>query len=449
MKKALAIILALVLVFALVGCATTTDNPDTSAPTSNEPSNEPSGANSVAPPSGDSSSPFPNANEDGSINLDTIAHFDRNYDYTQNEKYKITYIAQDGGPLYQQSAAAYEHWAPLYNMEWAGFISTNGDADLYLTSLQNQLDQGIRAFILDPDTTIMPAVVDIMNDYPDAHYMTQMAPPRDGIEGDGVPVGGNLIHPYVGFDNYDAGYQVTKRLIEWKDENLADVAWEDIGFLCFDFSVSPPLHERVIATQDLWEETTGSLDNFFIADTVSTGINLQGGLDAAGPIMTTEGGQYMYWLVNGLIDDFALAAASLIDQQGLTDNSCVITFGGSGLQMQWDEGQQDSFRYALFTAQNLYAEPIIGAVYAYINDWATPDSIWPSWVKWDDHGEGDHTYSQLRLPTVWLTYDTYKHYLEWTDMYAFADAYPYSPDGINMDDFTPFVDEVPADFAAP
>lgn len=447
MKKVLAIILALVLVFTLVACTTDTkSDPDTQS--SNSGTTDADVSNSVAPPEGDASSPYPNANEDGTINLDTIAHFDRNYDYTQNEVIKVAYLAQDGGPLYQQSADAYEHWAPLYNMEWAGFISTNGDADLYMTSLQNLLDQGVTAFILDPDNTIFPAVVDLLSDYPDVEWMSQMSAPRDGTDGDGVPIGGNMVHPYVGFDNYDAGKQVTKGLIEWKEETYPDVPWEDIAFLSFDFSLSPPLHDRVIASEDLWLETTGSLDNFFTADTASTGINLQGGLDAAGPIISTNT-DYKYWLVNGLLDDFAMAAASILDQQGLTENSCVITFGGSALQMQWDEGQQDSFRYALFTAQNLYAEPIIGAVYAYLHGWATPNTIWPSWIKWDDHGLGENTYPQLRLPTVWLEYETYKNYLEWTDMYTFADAYPYSQDGINSDDFSPYVDEIPADFTAP
>jgi hypothetical protein len=431
MKKGLAILLALVFVFTLFACADNTG----AAPTKSSAAAEGKHA-------------YPNCNADGTINLDTIAHFDANYNYTQNEKIKCTYIAQDGGPLYQQSAAAYEHWAPLFNMEWAGFISSNGDADLYMTSLQNQLDQGVRAFILDPDSTIFPSVVDLMNKYPDCAWMSQMAAPRDSTTGEGIPPGGNMINPYVGFDNYDAGIQVTARLLEWKEKNLPDVAWEDIGFLMMAFSTAPPLNERVNASKDLWQETTGALDNFFIADCVSTGINLQGGIDAATPVITTHS-DYKYWLVNGLIDDFAIAAATILDQQGLTDNSCVICFGGSGLQMQWDAGTQNAFRYALFTAQNLYAEPIIGAVYAYLQGWATPDTIWPSWIKWDDHGGDGHTYPQLRLPTVWLEPDTYKHYLEWTDMYAKASAYDYPQEGIKMDDFSPFVKEVPADFKAP
>ena len=65
----------------------------------------------------DDAKAYPNCNEDGSINYDTIAHFDSDYDYSQTEKVKVAYISQAGTVLYQQSADAYEHWAPLFNME--------------------------------------------------------------------------------------------------------------------------------------------------------------------------------------------------------------------------------------------------------------------------------------------------------------------------------------------
>ena len=237
MKKVLAIILALVLVFALFACGT--KKPETSAPAASaSPSAAPGSAEpgASAPADGEKSSPYPNANPDGTINLDKIAHYDKNYDYTQNEKIKCTYIAQDGGPLYQQSAAAYEHWTPLFNMEWAGFISSNGDADLYMTSLQNQLDQGVRAFILDPDSTIFPSVADLMDDYPDTAWMSQMAAPRDGTSGEGVPPGGHMIHPSVGFDNYDAGVQVTNKL-EWK--RTSKIFDSDFAFVTLAFSTAP------------------------------------------------------------------------------------------------------------------------------------------------------------------------------------------------------------------
>ena len=430
MKKVLALVLAVLLALSLFAC----DKKDA------DPKDTGTSGNS-------SSKPYPNANADGSINLDKIAHYDADYDYTQNEKIKVCYISQAGGPLYQQSADAYKHWAPLYNMEWAGYTSANSDSNLYLTTLQNMLDQGVRAFILDPDNTIFPAVLDIMNEYPDAAWMSQMSAPRDGVTGPGIPSGGHMINPYVGFNNYDAGWQVSKKCIEWKEENFPDVSWDEVGFICIAYTVSPQLQERVTASEDLWVQTTGSNANFFAPDCTAGGFSVQTAIDAVGPVISTNS-DIKYWLVNGLVDDFAQGAASVISQQGLTDTSCIATFGGSGLQMQWDGGQFDAFRYALFTAQNLYAEPIIGGVYAFLQGWATADTIWPSWVKHDDKGPDNHTYPQLRLPTVWLEPETYKHYLEWTDMYAKATAYDYSQDGISLDDYSPFVTDIPADYKA-
>ena len=433
MKKVLALLLVLAMVFSMTACG---KEP--------APSTTP-GTSTGTTPAGTGKA-YPNCNADGTINLDTIAHFDNEYDYTQNPKLKVAYIAQAGGPLYQQSADAYEHWAPLYNMEWMGYVSANGDSDLYMTSLQNFIDQGVTCFILDPDSTIFPAVKNLVdNAGVQVHWMSQMSAPRDGESGDGIPVGGNLIHPYVGFDNYDAGLQVINKLVEWKNETYPDVPWSEFGLVNMAYSVSPPLQERVQAAHDVWAQVAGN-DNIWDADCVSTGMNLQGGIDAVGPIISTHS-EIKYWLGTGLIDDFAQAAATVIEQQGLTETSCVVDFGGSALQMQWDAGKTDSYRYALFTAQNLYAEPILGAVYAFANGWATPDTIWPSWINWNDKGGDDHTYPQLRLPTEWLKPDTYKHYLEWTDMYAHANAYEYSQDGITLDDYTPFVSEVPAEYA--
>ena len=456
MKKTLALVLALLMVLGLCACAGDTGSTSTPAPANQPAASGGSSSGDSGSSSGGSEAPapaktgkaYPNCNEDGSINLDTIAHYDAEYDYTQNEKFKVAYLVQQSGPLYQQSADAYEHWAPLFNMEWAGFISANGDTDMFLTNLQTAIDQGVRGFILDPDSTIFPSVLAKLQQYPDVFWMSQMSPPRDGADGEGVPVGGNLINNYVGFDNVEAGRQVTRRLVQWKNETYPDVPWSEVGFLMMDYTVSPPLDERRIGSLEVFLEAGGLEENFFVADTVSTGMTMQGGKDAAGPIVSSNS-KIKYWLCNGLFDDMAQAAASIFDQQGLTDTSCVCVFGGSALQMQWDAGQQDAFRYAVFTAQNLYAEPIIGAVYAFLNGWATPDNIWPKWVKWDDHGTDGHTYSQLRLPTEPLEYETYKHYLEWTDMYAHADAYPYSQDGISLNDYSPFVSEVPADYKQP
>ena len=441
MKKALVILLALVMAASL--CAACGDGGKTSpAPASSNPP----AANTPA----SKGKAYPNANPDGSINLDTVAHYDVEYDYTQNPRFKFVYLATENSFLYDMAATAYEHWAPIFNMEWVGFLAANGDDDMFLTNLQQLIDQGVKGFVLDPNTVIFPACVEIIEKYPDVKWMSQMAPPRDGATGAGIPIGGNLINPYVGFDNVDAGVQQVYKLIEWKEANIPNVPYEQIGIISMGFSTSPPLQERVIGAKQAWDEKgihAVEGENYFVVDTSSTGLNLQGGLDAAGPVISTHS-QFKNWLVMGLIDDLGQAAATIIDQQGLTAGSCVVTFGGSGFIAQWDGGQHDACRYALYTANNLYSEPIVGAVYAYLMGWATPNTIWPSWIKWDDHGAPPNTYPQLRLPTVWLEEADYQHYLEWSDLYAKADAYHYNIPGLTLDDYSPFI-PVPDDFKKP
>ena len=123
------------------------------------------------------------------FNLDKVGHFDADFDYSKNAKHeKFAYIAAAGTVLYQLSANAYEHWCPLFNLEWADFLSSNGDSDMYLTMLQTKIDEGVKGFVLDPDATIFPSVLSLLEKYPDVKWMSQMAPPRDGATGDGVPV---------------------------------------------------------------------------------------------------------------------------------------------------------------------------------------------------------------------------------------------------------------------
>ena len=141
MRKAQVLILLFVLLLLLCACAKNEGGQNN--PLQNEPGREEPGK---TPGSG---KPYPNADPDGGINLDKIAHYDREYDYTQNPRYRVAYLTIESGPLYQQSAEAYEHWAPLYNCEWASFLSSGSDSDLFLTNLQNLIDQGVEGFILD------------------------------------------------------------------------------------------------------------------------------------------------------------------------------------------------------------------------------------------------------------------------------------------------------------
>ena len=190
MRKLLALALAAAMVFSLAACgggsgsggaSDGADAVESAAPAADA-------ADAAEPASAEGSVPSPHANEDGSVNLDMVAYYDPNYDYTQNERLRVAYITGASGPLYQEANEAYGVWCGMENMEYLGMSSSEGDNDMYMTLLQNHLDQGIDILILDPDTTIWPSVAAVLENYPDVAWMGMMASARTAD--------GALNHPF-------------------------------------------------------------------------------------------------------------------------------------------------------------------------------------------------------------------------------------------------------------
>ena len=470
MKRFLALFLALTLAVSLCACGSAPAGSgapaESSAPTeSSAPAESPAPTESSTPADGGAAlptpgveisdagadgKPYPNCFADGSVDPDTVANYDPAYDYSKNECFRIAYLAISDTPLYQLSADACEHWCPLFHLEWAGFFNADGDNDLFLSNLREQIDQGIRGFILAPDPAAFPDALAILEQHPDVFWMSQVSPPRDGASGENIPLGGNLINNFVTeIDDTESGRIVSRRLVRWKNETYPDVPWSEVGFLMMDFSASPTFHARGIGSGEVFLAAGGREENFFTADCLATGLSMQGGIDAAEPIVSAHP-EIKCWLCNGLFDDLAQAAASVFEQHGLTDAAAVGVYGGSALIQQWDEtGLENSFRFAVFTAQSLLTEPVIGSLAALLNGWVTPDSIWPSWVKWDDHGVDGHSYSQLCTPYAYLEHDNYQKYLAWIDLYTQSDNYSYSTQGVSLSDFSSIPTDVPANYLKP
>ncbi|MBR2737952.1 MAG: hypothetical protein IKD88_04495 [Lachnospiraceae bacterium] len=377
----------------------------------------------------------PNANPDGSINLDMVALVDPEYDYSQNPSFRVCYIASASTQLYTKAADYAALLCDQMNMEWMGFSSAEGDNDLYMTMLQQQLDAGYDIYILDPDSTIFPTVVALMDQYPEVSWITQMAPARDGAEGEGIPVGGNLLHPSIGFSNYEAGWRQMERLFEWINEEYPDADWSEVGCISMDYSLVPLLHERTLAAMDYWAENAPAeaQANIFDADCSAAGMTQQAAMDIVAPILTNNS-SIRYWLIQGNMDDWAQGAATVMANAGLEETSCAVTFGGSNLEQQWDAGVQSCFRYALTSASAQYIGTCLGACYAEQMGWATMDELWPSWVKSSDHGGEGHTYATFLVPTFWEDYDTYQTFLEWTDLISGANYYDYDVE-VSLDDY--------------
>ncbi len=423
MKKLLAIVLAMLMALSLFACGgtTTTSDPDESAPASVAPTKEPESEGQK------------NTGKTGDHPLDKVGFFDPEFDYASGPRFKVQYMVSVTSPLYDMFSSAFAFWAEKMNIEYSPLWASGGDNDAYLNNLTTFINQGVDGFLLDPDPATFPRIAEICDEAGVA-WMSCMSPAQaDATQ--------PLLRPYVGFDQIWFGRQMAAKLIEYKKTEWADVPADEIGYIAVDYSLAGVLHDREVGAEQMWVESGESMDHFYIADTVTVGPTMDGANTAVTAILSQQP-QYTHWLVSAMFDDAAMGAAAALDAMGFTDNACVVTIGGTSLQRQWDSGMEDAWRFAMFTPQTIYAEPIIGALYAFMSGQATPETIWPSWV---DKSRGDK-YARLLLPSYWMTHENYKRLLEWSDVYAGADEYDYDPTGLTRDTFNARMD-IPESYA--
>ncbi|MCQ2452835.1 MAG: hypothetical protein MJ075_06860 [Oscillospiraceae bacterium] len=450
MKKLIALLLVALMAFSLVACG---GSPAETKPAETPAADAETPAADAEAPDADAETPAaagnvvatPNMNADGSINYDLICNYDPNYDYSQNPQYRVCYMAHSADIMYSQSAECYEIWAGKMNMQWDGFVSAGADSDQFLTNLQTYLDQGTQLFIMDPDMTIYPAIQGIIEPYVEAgeaYWMSQMGEARDWVNITEQLPYGELYRPFAGFEYYGGGQICGETLVNWWKETYPDADISEVGFAALDLSLSPALHDRMQGAYDVFASQEGvTEDQLFIIDTVANGITVQGGLDCMTPVIATHT-NLKYWLVFGLIDDTAIGAANACELAGIGDQCAVMSIGGPGFQTQMDAGQAGAYRFCYAIPYLMFAEPIIGALYAQVNGWASADELWPSWVKDYDHGGEGHNYAVYLLPSWVISADNYASLFAWCDMYAGVEYYGYDQTGVSLDDYSPFM-EVP------
>jgi hypothetical protein len=415
MKKILAIVLVVLMALSLFACAKEEPTTPSASPSATTPSNTPG-----TPSAG------PTVNPTGG----EIGMYDPDYDYNANTRYKVQYVVLATQGLYEAFSDAFEHWATQMNIEYLGMQEYGGDKDAYLSNLPT-LAKATDGLLVDPDSQMYTRVAEILDEL--GHpWMGCMAAPRD-YEAEGMP----LIHPFVGFDNYQVGTIFPPKLLEYKDKLWPDVPLDDFGFITVDFSTAFPLKQREMGAKDtLAQVAPDLLDRYFVADTSINTFDVDTSSQVVSTVLS-QNPDIEYWLVFAEVDDMAKGAAAALDTMGLTDNSAVMTFGGTGLQLQWDEGRQDAWRAACYLPQTIYAEPIIGALYAFMNGDATPETIWPEWVNANDKGGPDANYASRLLPYYWIEYDNYKAMIKWSDLYAGSNYFPdYPADGLTRDSYS-------------
>ncbi|NLT13097.1 MAG: sugar ABC transporter substrate-binding protein [Clostridiales bacterium] len=423
MKKALTILLAVLMIVSLFACASQssgTSTPASGAPASSAPA-------SSAPASGEPAS-------DDSKYPKEAGFFDPDFDYTKYDKYKVAFLSMTAGELWDAFDVAYENWANKVNIDYTNlWAPTQYSADEFLSGMQTFVDQGFDGLILEAGTQNYERVAEILGEAG-----------VEWVSGLGVARASSgsyqLLHPQVGFDNFTIGMQTLDLLVKWKDETFPDVPYDKVGMLLLDYSYSPDIHNRGIGMEQQWAKLHpefGAFDpapdknpkNFFIGDIASAQYPDQTAAQNLATQFLSNPGDIEVWLIGTPADLYSVGAANAADNLGMTDKVCTACQGGVALPTRWDSGIDDAWRFAIFSSQQIYAEPIVCQLWAYMSGQATPETIFQDWVNVNDKGDvkdengkviEEHSYAIMMLPYQPLTKDNYKDYLEWTDLYAFG-----------------------------
>jgi predicted small secreted protein len=237
-KKRRSIAIILVLVMCLAFIAACNGNGGTTAPGGGQPA--------VTGGNGD---PTPAVDSPGPRNL---GFWDRDYDYTQHPRFRFVYMISGPGPLFDTWDTGFAMWADRLNMDYHGmWAPADGSTEEFLLQLETFIDMGMDGIIFDADDTIVWRVVEILEEN-NVAWMGGMSQSRDlahPYSVDGEFVAGRMLGSSVGFNNIAVGREMATAMIDWTAANRPDISPDRMGFLAFDFTLAPQLHERALGAE--------------------------------------------------------------------------------------------------------------------------------------------------------------------------------------------------------
>lgn len=386
MKKAISVVLALLMIFTLVACGT---GATPSASPSTEPSSTPS--TEVSP----SEAPSPSENADVSASEDAIGFFKSGVDPASRETYNIVFAYPRPMQLMQNITNVLEELSTKLNYKITTTTGDN-DIDVYIQNLEVLAGQGTDGFInvIDPNSS---ARIKEVLDETGIPYIGLLNTVRDES--------GSANVPCVALDGITAGHTEIQWLFDNYKTYWGDIDATQIGLIDVTFSPNKDFQDRHDGAMEKFKEllpsntTIVSLDGVIGKLDTDTGYNLVSTTFAANP-------DVKYWFVATCLEQYAQGAARAAESIKIEDKVLITTVGSDILSSEWDNGYDGCWVTCMAISNYLYAVPTICGLIAMIDGTATPDSLWAS-----KRAAGDqNTIYYIGMEMV--TKDTYKGYFE-------------------------------------
>ncbi len=371
MKKALAVLLAILMIFSLFACS----GNKTDTEPSKKPSTEPSPSASEASPADTTDAGSPETAVDPSVNADKIGYFDSGVDPQSRDTYHIVWAYVYTLMLFEKMTECFKNYEEKLNVQ-IDTMTAESDIDLYIINLETLAAQGTDGFLIHFDVATSDRIKEVL-DEAGVPYVAVFNSVRDQA--------GNSLVPTIGLDQYAAGVTT----MDWMNDNYktywGDIDTSKLGLLNMTLSVSEDLNDRAAGAEDTFKKYFPNNDaNIFTQDGASgsgarqdIGYNIASATFAANPDIE-------YWFVTSCLEDYAQGIARATEQLEVEDKVLIVDVGSDILTSEWDTGYDSSWVSCLAISNYLYAAPAICGLISMMDGVSTPESLWPDMKKAGD-----------------------------------------------------------------
>lgn len=393
MKKALSVLLAIVMVFTLFACSNSNSGTSSSPSPAASPSASPASAapDTSAPPASES----PSAAVDPSVNADEIGFFNSGVDPKSRDTYHIVWAYTYSLMLFEKMGQVFKDYQDKLNVEVTPMTAEN-DMDKYLINIETFAEQGADGFLIVLDPATKFRIIEVLEET-GCPYIALFNSARNEA--------GNSLVPTVGTDQKNAGATTMQWLADNYKTYWGDIDTSKLGLMAFTLSVSPDLNDRAVITEEVFANLfPKNKDLIFRADAVTgTGAASDIAYNMASTIFSGQP-NVDYWFVTCTLEMYGQGVARAVEALGMEDKVLIVDIGSDILCSEWDTGYDGSWKSCLGMSNYLYAAPAICGLVSILDGKSTPESLWPSFKKPGDVAAFYTTTYEMLLK------DTYKDY---------------------------------------
>ncbi len=392
MKKAISILIALLLIFTLFACNKPAEPETSPGETSAAPSVQPSAPQETAAP--ESQAPGTSGPVDVSANEDAIGFFPSGVDPYSRDTYEIVFAYPRNMTLMQNLTDRLEEFSEKLNYNLTT-TTGDGDIDIYLQNIEVMAAK-TDGFITNPDPATSERIVEVLNET-GAKYMIMLNSVRDE--------NGKALLPCATLDGFASG----EAEVQWLYDNCktywGEIDTSKIGLLNINWSANVDLASRFDGALAKFKEILPDNDAIFDCDGVTGKMDAETGYNMTTPIFSANP-DVEYWFVTSALEMYAHGAARAAESLNIDDRVLITCVGSDILREEWDNGYEGCWVSCVAVSDYLYVAPTISALVALLDGTATPESLWQS-----KRGP-DENYTIYYIRNEIVTKDTYQAYYD-------------------------------------